>query len=102
MPASKSPDPRETEDAVRAAVVRLSRRDRDGGAVIERAAIMAEGTPAAAIEAWVVTHGGRPEAASASVRSTSGLSGLREQRTALGGQLPPRRYVFPAGTLAER
>ena len=60
MPAS-SPDTRHSEGAVRDAVIRLSRPDGEGGAVIERAAILAEGSPAAAIEAWVISHGGEPE-----------------------------------------
>ena len=59
MPASTR-DTRLSDGAVRAAVIRLSRPDGEGGAVIERAAILAEGVPAAAIEAWIVDHGGEP------------------------------------------
>jgi len=95
MPAS-SPDTRHSEGAVRDAVIRLSRPDGEGGAVIERAAILAEGTPAAAIEAWVISHGGEPEAPTFSA-SAPGLYGLRHP---IGGARAPQRYVFPATALS--
>jgi hypothetical protein len=99
MPASSPPDTRHSEGAVRAAVSRLSRPDGEGGAVIERAAILAEGTPAAAIEAWVISHGGEPEIATFGA-SAPGLYGLRGERTAIGGARHPQRYVFPATALS--
>ena len=98
MPTSSSCDTRHSEDAVRAAVIRLSRPDGDGGAVIERAAILAEGAPAAAIEAWVVNHGGQPEAPTIGAPAP-GLYALRPERTATGGGHAPRRYVLPATAL---
>ena len=48
MPASSSRDAR-PDGAVRAAVIRLCRPDGYGGAVIERAAIVAEGSRAGEI-----------------------------------------------------
>jgi hypothetical protein len=94
MPAS-SPDTRHSEGAVRDAVIRLSRPDGEGGAVIERAAILAEGTPAAAIEEWVISHGGEPEVPTFAAHAP----GLYGQRTTLGGPRSPQRYVFPAAAL---
>src|SRR4051794_40409595 len=123
MPATT---PRE-DAAIRAAVIRLARPDGDGGAVIERAAILAEGLPAAEIEAWIVAHGGEPEAPLIVARS--GRYGLRPAGTEpgvaptggepepplfaarpgryalrpapglLGGGPPPRRYVLPTDAL---
>jgi hypothetical protein len=96
MPHSSTSDTRQSEAAVRAAVMRLSRPDGDGGAVIERAAILAEGTPSAAIEAWIVEHGGQPEAV-AVASPPSGRYGLRSD--AIGDRRAPRRYVLPATAL---
>src|SRR4051794_14586938 len=101
MSASSSRDTRQSEEAVRAAVKRLSRPDRDGGAGIERAAILAEGTPAAAIEAWGISHGGQPQERGPAAPAP-GLYGLRsDPRTTAGGR-PPRRYLLPATTFDPR
>ena len=99
MPASSSSDVRLSEEAVRATVVRLSRHDGEGGATVERAAILAEGTPAAAIEAWILDNGGEPEALK--VRAPRpGLYGLRPDMPAAGAPgHSPRRYVLPAAAL---
>ena len=49
--------PAETkDDAIRATLARLARRRSDGGAVIERAAILAEGAACAAVVAWITAH----------------------------------------------
>jgi hypothetical protein len=98
MPASSSRDEHQADDAVRAAVIRLSRSDGDGGAVIERAAILAEGRLAPAIEEWILAHGGEPEAQTIGARAP-GLYGPRPDRTAVASARPPRRYVFPARAL---
>lgn len=98
MPASSSRDTHHSESAVRAVVIRLSRPDGEGGAVIERAAILAEGTPAAAIEAWIVDHGGEPEGPTVGAPGR-GLHGLRPDRAAVGDRRAPRRYVLPATAL---
>jgi hypothetical protein len=95
MPASSPHDARHSEGEVRAAVLRLSRPCGDDGAVIERAAILAEGTPSAAIEAWVIDHGGLPEAAPPDAPAP-GLFGVR---SVTGGTSAPRRYVMPAAAL---
>ena len=97
MPATRTSDVRLSEAAVRAAVIRLARPDGDGGAVIERAAILAEGTPSAAIEAWIIDHGGQPEART-ELSHGSRLRGLRPEQPPLGDHRP-RRYMIPLTAL---
>jgi hypothetical protein len=97
MPATSSRDDRQSDDSIRATVIRLCRPDGYGGAVIERAAIVAEGAPAGAIEDWILAHGGEPETPVVAVRS--GLYGLRPDTEPLARARPPRRYVLPAGVL---
>jgi hypothetical protein len=82
------------DDAIRRVVARLSRPHPSGGAVIERAAILAEGTRSAAILAWISAHGGEPEVA-APAKAAGGLygSGFGGGVTAPRG---PARYVLPA------
>jgi hypothetical protein len=65
--------------------------------VIERAAIVAEGTISVAIEAWVIDNGGRPEAVSPG-RPVGGLHPFRRDAAALGRKLPDR-YVLPVAAL---
>ena len=86
------------EAEIRALVTRLSRPHRGGGAVIERAAILAEGGDTRAIFDWITDHAGVPEAA-APAKPAKGLYGTGFG----GGDTPargPARYVLPAGTLA--
>jgi hypothetical protein len=96
--ASTPADAPERDDAIRAAVTRLSRPGPAGAAVVERAAILAEGADSAAIITWILAHAGQAEAI-APQASTRGLHGAR-----LGGgdgaeRRPPRRYVLPASAL---
>ena len=98
MPATSSPDARRSEDAIRAAIIRLCRPDGYGGAVIERAAIVAEGAPAGEIEKWILAHGGEPEMPVVAVRS--GLYGLRPDSEPLTRACAPRRYVLPAEAMS--
>jgi hypothetical protein len=81
------------DDAIRAAVARLSRPHRSGGAVIERAAILAEGAASTAILAWITAHAGQPEA-DAPASAARGLygSGFGGADTERRG---PSRYVLP-------
>lgn len=81
------------DDAIRALVIRLSRSDRSGGNVIERAAILAEGADLAAVVGWIGAHDGEPEAVGAAT-SAGGLHGARRE-----AERPPLRYVLPAGAL---
>jgi hypothetical protein len=86
------------DDAIRALVTRLARPDASGGGVIERAAILAEGPNFAVIMAWVMAHGGTPEAAT----PTAAKGGLHGSRVMDGGEATsrtPLRFVLPAGAL---
>jgi hypothetical protein len=85
------------DDTARVAVTRLSRPDRSGRIVIERAAILAEGTDSTRILAWVVANGGQPEAAVAPMRQGLHSRGLDDS---LAANRPPLRYVLPAAALA--
>jgi hypothetical protein len=87
------------EDAIGAVVRRLSRPGPAGGAVIERAAILAEGADSTAIIDWIFAHAGHAEAI-VPPASMGGLHGVRSSESLGGDQRPPRRYVLPAGALA--
>jgi hypothetical protein len=86
------------DDAICVLVKRLSRPDGLGGAVIERAAIMAEGSESAAILAWIVAHDGQPDAVAPAV-SVQGVHGARFGGGRGIGASPPRRYVLPLDAL---
>jgi hypothetical protein len=88
----------EPDDAVRAIVTRLSRPHASGGAVIEQAAILAEGADATAIVEWIVAHAGQPEAAGPRAPAR-GLHGTRLSGGLGAARETPRRYVLPAGAL---
>jgi hypothetical protein len=83
---------------IRETVVRLSRPHKSGGAVIERAAILAEGPDFSDILTWITAHAGLPETAAAPARNGGGLHSARLADTAGAGS-PPARYVLPAGAL---
>jgi hypothetical protein len=87
------------DDAIRALVTRLARPHPSGGEVIERAAILAEGSDSAAVIAWITAHAGVPEATVAAA-PRHGLHG--SQLGDSGGAQPrtPLRFVLPAGALA--
>ena len=91
-------DAAENDDAIRAVVTRLSRPGPGGGAVVERAAILAEGADSGAIITWILTHAGQPETI-APQASTGGLHGGRLGHGAGADRRPPRRYVLPASAL---
>jgi hypothetical protein len=86
------------DDAIRSLVTRLARADPSGGTVIERAAIVAEGSDAEAVIAWIVAHGGRPQEI-VETPSRHGLHGSRHHGS--GGSAPraASRFVLPAGAL---
>jgi hypothetical protein len=88
----------ENDDAIRAVVTRLSRPGPAGGALVERAAILAEGADSGAIITWIIAHAGQPEAI-APQASTRGLHGARLSDGLDAERRPPRRYVLPAGAL---
>jgi hypothetical protein len=81
-----------TDDRIRATVVRLA-RPHPKGDVIERAAILAEGVESGAIMKWVVAHEGEPETA-----AVCASRGLHSARGAADGAV--LRYVMPSGALS--
>jgi hypothetical protein len=85
------------DEAIRAVVTRLARPHPQGGDVIERAAILAEGRASGAIVAWIIAHSGEPEAV-APAKTSHGLYGGRLTSAAAPGRAP-LRYVLPAGAL---
>jgi hypothetical protein len=86
------------DEEIRTLVTRLARRHPSGGAVIERAAILAEGGRSGEILAWIERHAGEPEVVEIATPQR-GLHG-----TGFGGAPParrgPARYVLPAGALS--
>ncbi len=87
------------DDAIRALVTRLSRPHPSGGEVIERAAILAEGTDSSAILAWITAHAGEPEDLVA-VASRRGLHSARLHDRGGADPRKPLRYVLPPGALS--
>jgi hypothetical protein len=87
------------DEAIRAIVTRLARSHPSGGGVIERAAIVAEGSDAGAIIAWIIAHAGAPEMRTAAPRGR-GLHGSRLSSSGAGGSETPLRSVLPANALA--
>jgi hypothetical protein len=88
------------DDPIRSVVTRLGRKHPSGGTVIERAAILAEGADFEAVMAWIVAHGGRPEATVKKAPASSGLYGSRGQSDNAGPARPPSRFVLPADALS--
>ena len=86
------------EDSIRKLVTRLARPHSSGGHVVERAAILAEGSSFNTILDWIVDHGGVPEAQAAA--QSQGLHGARLNQG--GGSVSPTtlRFVLPAGVLS--
>jgi hypothetical protein len=86
------------DNSIRATVTGLARPRAGGGHVIERAAILAAGPDATAIEAWILAHDGHPEQIPASPAS-GGLHGLREDARRASSDRSPRRFLLPPGAL---
>jgi hypothetical protein len=84
--------------AIRAVVSRLARQHPSGGRVVERAAVMAEGTASTAILTWIADHDGQPETV-APAKSAGGLHHGRLSGVTAAGTQAPRRYVLPPGVL---
>jgi hypothetical protein len=89
-----------TDAKIRALVARLSRADPRGGATIERAAIMAEGTKLETVVRWIEDHDGQAEERPADKRVGSGLHAAR-LAAAAATERPPLRYRIPAAALVE-
>ena len=85
------------DDSIRTLIARLARPHSSGGAVIERATILAEGADFAAVLAWITAHGGEPEVLAAA--PSRGLHGARLDHGGGSTSQTPLRFVLPAGTL---
>jgi hypothetical protein len=79
---------------IRDMVKRLSRPHKSGGAVIERAAILAEGGDVAAILSWITVHEGEAE-----LTEPAAGGGLHGSRLSSPARSRPARYVLPRGAL---
>ena len=87
------------DEAIRTLIVRLSRPHASGGAVVERAAILAEGADSAAVLTWIAAHSGEPEEL-APRGAGGGLHSARHHEGGAADRRPPLRYVFPPGALS--
>jgi hypothetical protein len=87
------------DDEIRALVTRLARPHASGGDVVERAAILAEGSDFTAVMTWITAHEGEPEKLVAAVGG-GGLHGARFSDRSASVPLTPRRFVLPAGALS--
>jgi hypothetical protein len=84
------------DDAIWALVSHLARPHSDGGHVIERAAILAAGSDAATIEAWILAHAARPEQTISPASTGPHAGRLKGPR---GAGHTPRRFLLPPGAL---
>lgn len=84
------------DDAIRMLIQQLSRPHASGGAVIERAAILASGADSTAVLTWIAAHAGEPE--DLAPRGAGG--GLHSARSGGADARMPLRYVLPPGALS--
>jgi hypothetical protein len=85
------------DEAIRDLVTRLARPHRSGGAVIERAAILAEGEHFDEIVNWILARGGTAEAVASKTRG--GLHGHRFDASHRADRPTALRFVLPPGAL---
>jgi hypothetical protein len=86
------------EQMVRELVTRLSRQDRRGASVIERAAILAEGANTKSIVNWIPRPRGTTRGAGF-CRRPRGACTVDAYRAGKHDNVAPRRYVLPPGVL---
>jgi hypothetical protein len=86
------------EETIRAIVLRLARRSGSGTYAVERAAILAEGSDCAEIEAWILREGGEP-CSNATVPRGQGLHAERANARSAPASAAPLHYVLPASAL---
>jgi len=87
------------EATIRAIVVRLARPSGSGAHIVERTALLAEGSDCAEIEAWILREGGEPYSAAA-VPEGRGLYAERATARSAPASAAPARYVLPASALS--
>jgi hypothetical protein len=66
--------------------------------VIERAAILAEGSDFSAVMSWITAHAGAPDATVSATRG-GGLHGSRMNGRDATASRAPLRFVLPPGAL---
>ena len=85
------------DSAIEELVTRLARPHRSGGAVIERAAILAEGADFDAVMRWILARDGTAEASVAKAAPR----GIHSSRYHDAEAAPvPARFILPPGALA--
>ncbi len=87
------------DESIRTLLRRLARPHGSGGKVIERAAILAEGSESEAVLAWIAAHDGQPEDLPPAVAG-GGLHSARLTDSSAMRSAKPRRYVLPPGALS--
>jgi len=87
------------DEVIRALVTRLARPHRSGGAVIERAALYADGANFAEVMAWMTARGATAEAVASTARG--GLHDQRVDERPDAAAPTPRRFVLPPGALTQ-
>lgn len=87
------------ETTIRAIVVRLARPSGSGTHIVERAAILAEGSYCAEIEAWILREGGEPCSDATAPQGRGGLHAERANARSARVSAAPARYVLPASAL---
>jgi len=85
------------DDEIRLLVKRIARRSAKGGATVERATLLAEGSDVGEIEAWILRAGGTPETV-APVKG-AGLYADRVTEREASRTPAPLRYLLPPGAL---
>ncbi len=86
------------ETTIRAIIVRLARPSGAGTHTVERAAILAEGSDCAEIEAWILREGGEP-CSDAAVAQGRGLYAERANARSASVGSAPTRYRLPTSAL---
>lgn len=86
------------DDAIRKLLHRLARAHPSGGTVVERAAVVAEGSGSDAVIKWMVAHGAEAEA-TPPPKARHGLHEAGWRAIDAAQPSAPSRYILPAGAL---
>jgi hypothetical protein len=86
------------ERAIHELVTRLARPHRGGTLIVEGAAIRAEGSDFDAVEAWILSRGGKPEQEPPRPPAR-GLHAARFAESEAHRNLSTSRYILPASAL---
>ncbi len=85
------------DDEIRILVKRIARRNAKGGATVERATLLAEGSDVGEIEAWILRAGGTPETVAPA--KGAGLYADRVTEREASRTPAPLRYLLPPGAM---